>query len=362
MRRSPLARSIAGSIAAAALALAAGSVPAPGVAAQEPPNGAALEVRIAPGPHTVGDRVEVGLTLRLPAADPEPAPAAGAADLPRFPDWGPTWGEAEVMAVGEVERLAAGDEGADPGLEPGLALFRQRLELAAFRPGELELPPVTVAVPAGAGVGEADDEVELSTPEGLTLTVDSVLPAQGESAEEPTLEPPAPPRELPLGTRFWVTLIAMTAALVLALAWAIFRRRPAARAAAAPPPPFEELRAALAAARGEGSPAAGHTRLSLALRRYLGRALDFSGLERSTAEIRRELTGRRLPDGVARRAVALLAGCDLVKFARRPATAAELERRAGAALDLAGEIEAHLHPPTAPIVEPGAVDSGREAA
>jgi len=343
-----------GDPAAASVASAAGD--------EDLPRGPVLTVDLAPGPHTVGDRIEAVLTLSAPADD--------IAGEPRFPDWGEAWGEADVLTAGAVERVGDGEAGAagdqtseetGDDIAPGNAApgrrarFRQRLVLAAFRTGEVPLPPVAVAVPAAGG------ELLLRSPEGLALAIDSVLPPPGEDGE-PAPMPPAPPRPLPLGARFWWTAGSLAAACALALAWALARRRRAAAAAAAPaPPPFEELRAALAAARGERSPAAGHAAVSLAFRRYLGRVLRFPAAESSTAEIRRELARRNLPDGAARPAAALLAGCDLVKFARREATAGQLAERAGAALGLATEIEAHLRP-VAPAAAGGAGAAGKEAA
>jgi len=309
------------------------------------PSGPLLTVTVAPGRYTVGDRVEAVLTLS--------AQADGLTGEPRFPDWGAAWGDAEVISAGAVERVepsASDDSG--PANEPGevprdRTLFRQRLELAAFRTGEVPLPPVALTVPTAGG------ELLIRTSEGLALAIDSVLPPAGEDGVEPEPLPPAPPLPLPLGTRFWWTLAAAVAACGLALLWALMRRRRAAATAAAPlQPPFEELRAALAAARREESPAAGHAAVSLAFRRYLGGVLHFPAAESSTAEIRREVSGRRLPEGAARRVVALLAGCDLIKFARREATAGQLAERADGALGLAAEIEAHLRP--APVESAGA--------
>jgi hypothetical protein len=149
--------------------------------------------------------------------------------------------------------------------------------------------------------------------------------------------------------------------LTAAALWLAFRRRRGEAAGAAPPlAPFEELRRAVAALPAAGSPAAGHTALSLALRRYPGRSLGFPAAESSTTEIQRALAARPLPAGVGFRAVELLRACDLVKFARRPADEEALRRRGEAALGLGGEIETHLAPP--PEVETPAAGAGREEA
>ncbi len=302
-------------------------VAAPGAAGAAEPTTPALSAEIAPGEHTVGDPVAVDLTL---TADPDRLTAA-----PRFPVWKDGWGDAELVAA----------EAAAPVPErPGT--WRQRVVVRAFRTGDVALPPVEVALPTAAGTRR------LATPATLSLHVTSVLPPapEGGEAEIPPPAPPTPPRRLPWGAPFWWTagVGAALLAAALALAW---RRRRRDAAAARPPapalPPLAELERALAAARA-APPAEGHARVSLALRRYLGRALRFPAAESTTAEIQRQLLGRHLPGGVARRAVDLLRACDLVKFARREAGAAALERWCAEAADLGGEIEAHLHPAPAP--------------
>jgi hypothetical protein len=266
-----------------------------------------------------------------------PAPAGG----------GEAWGEAEVVAVGPLEREE----------RDGAVTYRQRLVLAAFAPGRAALPPVGVAIPLAGGT------VEARTPAGLALAVASVLPppaaggAAGAAADRPAAEPaprpPAPPRPLPLGARFWWTAGVAAATCLLALAGAYRRLRSAAEPAGGGAddepdlPPYAELVAALEVARRSPSPPAGHALLSRALRRYLGRTLRFPAPESSTSEIHRALAGRPLPPGVSRRTVDLLRACDLVKFARAAAGVEALAARLSTALGAAGEIEAHLRPPAA---------------
>jgi hypothetical protein len=151
---------------------------------------------------------------------------------------------------------------------------------------------------------------------------------------------------LPAGERFWWTLTILSAACLLA-AWPLVRRRAAAgpAAAEAPPlPPFEELAAELDRLRGETSMAALHTRLSLALRRYLGRRLPFPAVESTTSEIQRQLLSRRMPGPLVRQAVELLRACDLVKFARQDVGEPRARERAEEALRTARELESHLAP------------------
>lgn len=291
---------------------------------------ATLEVALEPETVTVGDRLEARLILST-----GPGELAGE---PRFPEWGERWGAVEVVEVGAVERH--GDE------------HRQRLVLVAFRTGDLELPPRPVAVPG------PDRTEELRTPADLALRVESVLPA-GEETEALEPEPPAPPRALPVGAPFWWTLGALSLLAAGALALAARRHRGGAAAAAGPRrSPAEELTRALAEVREVPAPEEGHARLSLALRRYLGRSLGFPAVESTTSEIRRELRARRVPAAVEGRTDEILRACDRVKFAREPVARAALAARIEAAREVAGELEAHRAPPP---VE-GSVGSRREAA
>jgi hypothetical protein len=284
-----------------------------------------VEVLLPPESHTVGDRVPVEVRVLVPGDD--------GGDAPRFPVWEETWGEAEVVEIGEP---AAG-ETAD-----GTPAWTQRLVLSGFRPGRLPLPPREILVP-----GEDGRSRRLATPGGLALAIDSILPevpAAGGDAAVPPPQPEKPLVPLPVGARFWWTAGALGLALAALAALLLRRRREAGEAARPRLPPGEELRRSLAAARETADPAEGLTRVSLALRRYLGRRLGFPAAESTTTEVRRQLAARRLPGGVAARCGELLAACDLVKFARRPAARSDVERWADAAGELAERVEEHLRP------------------
>ena len=126
--------------------------------------------------------------------------------------------------------------------------------------------------------------------------------------------------------------------------------------AAASLPPFEELTARLdeLAAAPPRSLDAGHVALSLALRRYLGRRLDFAAAESTTTEIRRRLRERRLPDRVIEPAALVLERCDAVKFARARVAPEAFGASAAAARELARTLEEHLAPVTLTPVDAGA--------
>jgi hypothetical protein len=287
-----------------------------------------VTVTLAPNGVTVGDHATATLTVRARAADL-------AAD-PLFPVWGKAWGEAEIVAKGEPVKTAGPD---------GTAVWEQRLVLRAFRPGSVPLPPVGVDIPLRAGTLRAQ------TPGGLALAVRSVIP-QGE--KEPKPKPPAALRSLPFGARFWWTA-GLLGALCLAGLWLLRRwRGAAAPAEAARPalPPFEELAAELDRLAAEPSMLTLHTRLSLALRRYLGRRLPFPAVESTTAEIQRQLLSRRAPGAPTRQTVELLRACDLVKFARQEVDEARARERVAAARRLAGDFESHFAPPEPQAQEP----------
>ena len=298
----------------AGLATAAGAA-TPGEAAPE------VHVRLAPEAVTAGDRVDVELVAS--------APAGSLSSAPRFPVWGERWGAAEVIAVADIEALPA---------RAGVARYRQRLELAAFRPGTVSLPPLAVAFPF------REETVEVGTPSGLAFEVRSVLPPDPRGLEP---RPPAAPAPLPFGRRFWWTMASLGAvALATAGAAANRWRSPLAAgpAAAALADPWQELAGNLAALQGESDIWRLHTALSLALRTWLSRVLSFPAPERTTTEIQRTLGGRRLPPDLVRRTIRLLRACDLVKFARRRASREESRVRLAEAESLATAWQGALAP------------------
>jgi len=263
-----------------------------------------VRVEVQPAEITVGDPATAVVVVEGTSAPPVIGP------------WQATWGEAEIR---EVEPLApAGPES-----------WRQTVHLTAFRTGSVVLPPPEVVA---GGVRLAADPA--------TLEVRSVLP---EGEQEPAPRPPAPPVPLPTPAAFWWLLAALVSFAVAAAALLVERERGRRRETSPQPamPPFEELLGVLATLPA-ASPEPGHTALSLALRRYLGRALGFHAAESTTSEIGRQLAARDLGRELARGAVQLLRDCDQVKFARRPASPAELAVRVETARGIAAEIDAGL--------------------
>lgn len=289
-----------------ALPLAAQPAPAP------------VAVTLEPATLTVGDPVRATIALEAQTAE--------LTGDPRFPAWGTTWGDAEVLKAGNPVKVWERD---------GKARWEQRLTVTVFRPGKVALPAVEIAVPFKTRT------VKARSAEALALEVRSVLP---KNEPDPQAKPAAPPVSLPLGERFWWT-VAGLGALCLLLGWLLFRRRAKAAAPAVPAlPPFEELAAALDRLAAEPSPLALHTGLSLVTRRYLSRRLPFPALESTTTDVQRQLLSRRIPGPVARRTVELLWACDLVKFARQPVGEAQTRERLETARKLAHEYEVYLAP------------------
>jgi hypothetical protein len=281
-----------------------------------------VTVSLAPNGPTVGDPVEATITLEVPpdlVADP------------RFPVWGKTWGEAEIVK-------------ADAPVKVTSKVWQQKLTLAAFKTGPVALTPVQIAIPRKAGT------VQVATPAGLAIAVRSVIP---QSDKDPKPKPAAAMCPLPLGERFWWT-VAVLSALCLLGAWLIWlqNRRTAPVAARPALGPFEELAAEIDGLRAEPSMLAVHTRLSFAVRRYLGRRLPFPAVESTTSDIQRQLLSRRMPGPLVRQTVELLRACDLVKFARQEVGETQAKERAETARRLAGEFEAQLAPQIAPPIVP----------
>ncbi|HVG06863.1 MAG TPA: hypothetical protein VNM67_04100 [Thermoanaerobaculia bacterium] len=277
-----------------------------------------VQVTLSPSQPTVGDRVAATITLQV-----EPGGLSGAlAAEPRFPTWKATWGEAEVVEKAEPKKVSN-------------TTWSQGLVLAAFRTGQVPLPPVQIAVPL------RNRTVQVSTPAGLSLDVRSVLP-KGEKKPLPKRE--RPPIPLPVGDAFWWTLGAMSL-ISLILGLLLFRQRRTQEEPEAMRPelaPFEELTTILDRLSAERSAVRLHTSLSLAFRRYLARTLAFPAEERTTSEIHRLLLSGRLPAPMVRQAVELLRACDLVKFARLEVDEDLSRQRIDTARRIAGEVEERL--------------------
>ncbi|MCB1056014.1 MAG: hypothetical protein KDD11_10965 [Acidobacteria bacterium] len=280
----------------AGLALVACEAQREGPAAEAP----RFEVEVASGAAALGEPVEV--TLRLTGA-------RGRQTL--FPTWHERWGDATILTAGPVEH-----QDDETGTET-----RQIVRVAAYRPGTVELPPVAV---------HWADETLLSRPQRFEV-VFSLTP--DELAEGP--RPPAPPHRLPPLSPWWSV---SGGALALALALIFERRRPPTTAVQ-PRGSLDatsELLAGLAdLERQRPDPVLFHTRLSLGLRRFVGRSVGFDGETATAPGLRRRLDGLDLPRALSSRTGDLLAECDAVRFGGRPASAQDMGRRLATARGLA---------------------------
>jgi hypothetical protein len=310
-----------------------GALAAPPAAAATPvpspvPAGYAVRARLEPAVVTIGDRVSVVVEVDVPAS----ATVAS----PRLDPPPRRWGDAEV-----AKSAAALPVGGHAGR------FDLRLELAAFRTGRIDLPPLQIVAAPPAG---ATGAVRLQTPR-LAFTVRSVLP---KAEAKPTPMPPAPPLPLPLGAVFWWLLAGLLATAVgLALLLARARHRLARPQIVRPAlPPLEEFLAEVDALATEPSLEAVHTRHSMALRRLVGALLHYPAPERTTSEIDQQLRQSRLATPTRRRLLDLLRRCDEVKFAARPVTRQDAAERLAASRALAGEVQHELQPPPPPAVLP----------
>ena len=310
---------------------------------------AGVQVALPTRTPLIGDQVALTLSIDVPAdCDLDGAP--------RFPSWGERWGEAEVVRADPPGRPEAGGATGQPAAVHAIA---QTLVVAAYRTGAVALPPVEVVLPCRSG------SRSLRTAEGLALTVQALLPAEG---AKPDPKPAAPPRRLALPLAFWWATGTLSALCLGAIVLLVRQRRRLAPLASgdrtAPTlPPLAELAARLAALRAEAddaSPDRLHTALSFAVRRYLGRQLSFHAIESSTSEIARLLARRELPSALVRTLVRLLRDCDGVKFAKVRVEPASGIARLDQALAAAGELDAHLHP--AAVVPPVAASGTSERA
>lgn len=299
------------------------------LAAQAPPR---LEVALKPAKGagiTVGDPVEAVLTLS----------ASSLASDPRFPVWGAAWGDAEVLEKGDPQKVG------ETGGVSGRATWRQRIVVAAYRTGKIDLPPVQVAVPL------RDRTLQAESPPGLAFEVRSVLPPSAPDQKELTPKPPAGLRPLPIGAAFWWTLAGMSALSAL-LFWGLWRQSRRRLMAGEPErpalPPYEELIGTLDALGAEPSMLRLHTRLSLAFRHYLSRALSVPAPESTTSEVHRLLLARRLPAPLVRQTIELLRACDLVKFARQEVGETLGRERVATARRIAFDLDRRMRPVESP--------------
>lgn len=262
-------------------------------------------VELTPSEVTVGDRIQAIVLVRYDGATAPTLP-------PGIESWGP------------VEVLSARPLPPSPAEEVGW-----RLELVAFEVGELVLPGLPVVL---------DGELVEVPTAGATLIVRSVLP---DGVDEPEPMPPAAPRLLPRGDRFWWTAATLLGLCALGALLIGLRRRTLAAAPIALP--IQTLLDALAGL-DEQEPEAVHVGVSTALRGYLEATLGVPALERTTREIQGLLEVSQVATAQRPALLELLRRCDEVKFTGRGTTRSEARARVSEATEAGRAIDRSLTP------------------
>jgi hypothetical protein len=221
----------------------------------------------------------------------------------------------------------------------GAAEITVTLELAAFLPGDLVLPPLRLEYVDASG---AEGAIETQS---LRLRVESVLPASGEVTPR-DLKPQA---EIGTPAPVWAALafVAAAVALLAVLGLLMWRRRALRRRAAIAPPappivaeagPEDSARVVLDRAGvtfgGDQDYETYYAAIAGTVREYLTQRYGFPAFALTTRELQAQMVARGMDRWLARVAVGLLDQCDAVVYAHyRPAP-----ERADADLTAAYEI------------------------
>lgn len=175
----------------------------------------------------------------------------------------------------------------------GEADRRTRIEyvLQVFRPGRTTLEPFPVVV-------ERDDRRARLRTDPVTIDVASTI----STPTEAEFSGPLPPATVTVSDYTWVWVGGSAATLLVVLAGLLLWRRRETKGTPEPTRPAEEIALDhLRKLRDSGRIERGdikyvYVRMSLHVRRYLGRRFDFPGAEMTTAEVLFELEGRSWPD------------------------------------------------------------------
>lgn len=262
-----------------------------------------LKLEVEPRQVTIDGRIRVTLELTVPSDR--------VAALPDLPD--------------RLGRFAvAAQSSADTSSDGGALRLRRQYDLEPEGVGDLLVPELVIPVRDRTGGSDAVQEIRTDP---VSITVTSVVP-EGVDYTEP--KDIAPPMSLPQpGWPLWVWAAVGLAAGLLAAAL-IWRRRRRVQVAARRQPAHlvalaqldhleEELEAG---ARIETI----YVRLSAILRRYLGWRFGLRALMQTTEEFLGALPGAERALATYRPVLGnLLAGFDLVKFARHRPERSDME-------------------------------------
>jgi hypothetical protein len=267
------------------------------------------------------------------------------------------------LDLGPFELFEPDPQEEDKDLGDGRMSRSFLLKIAAYEPGELQVPGVEVTY-----LGK-DGRVLSTHTAPLAIKVTSLIANE----PEPKLKDPAPPVTVMEEN---LTLAYVAGGLFAAICGALIaiqvRRRLRERAAFRPPPPprpahevaLEKLDRLAATGFVEGADYRAFTfQLSEIVREYLGARFGFDALEMTTEELMAQLA-RRTPRGLILGEIAgWLSSSDLVKFAKLSPTATEARGALETAIRLVESTRPRPEPQVAEAVEVrasgGAETSGR---
>ena len=320
--------------------------PPPAHAAQAPPG---VEVRVSADPRvaTVGDLIRIDILVTAPQGYrvqvPDPGRRIASFDVLEFLP-GPT------VPLGKGEPPAAAE---GPAPSAGAALHRARLVAALYRTGEFEFPPLQIVLRDPAG-----KETTVASPP-VRVQIRSVLAAGDQQLKDLRKQADIPE---PLRWPMWLGALAGLVAILAAIYWLRRRTRvPVAPAAAAPQmmDPLEAAEAELRGLLGSRLLEKGHVKqfyVSLAdvVKKMLEAGYGIQALEKTSLEILEELREEAVnhPRGRDLEEIAsLMAGCDLVKFARYIPGEQENGAAVGSAFRILEACRKTRSTPPAPLLE-----------
>jgi hypothetical protein len=262
-----------------------------------------LTLEVEPQEVAIDGRVRLTLELAVPADR--------LAALPELPD--------------RLGRFAvAAQSPAETSSEDGGLVLRRHYDLEPEGVGDLRVPPLAIAVRSRRGASDAVQEIRTDP---VPITVTSVVPDGVDYTEPKDI---APPMSLPRpgwAPYVWAMLGIAAGAVAAMLVWRRWRRAPvAARPQPAHLVALAELDHLQEELKGEARVETFYVRLSAILRRYLGWRFGLRALMQTTEEFLAGLPGAERALAPYRPALAsLLAGCDLVKFARHRPERSDME-------------------------------------
>ncbi len=330
--RAPLLALIAGMVAAWASGAAAqsGAGDGPAVRQEHGIKGVRLVLEADRQELAIDGRVRVTMQLEV-------APGRVAA-LPDLPD---RLGRFAVVAQSPT----------DSSSEGGALVLRRHYDLEPESVGALTVPSFVIAVRDRQGGDEAVQEIRTDP---VPVTVTSVVPDGADYTEPKDIAPPMslPPPTWPVA--LWALLAALAAAAAAAIVWWRWRGR---RPAPVRPQPahllaLAELDRLQHAELGDPQRVETfYVRLSAILRRYLGWRFGLRALMQTTEEFVAGLSdGERTLTPHRSLLATLLAGFDLVKFARHRPQRSDMEealRRVREFIERTGDEQVLVDPATA---------------